>query len=34
VDGKLKELAEGLKAFGNEDKKKKRERTIRSKKKD
>jgi predicted ATP-dependent protease len=34
VDAKLKELAEGLKAFGNEDKKKKRGRTTRSKKKD
>ena len=30
----LKELAKGLKAFGNEDKKKKRGRTTRSKKKD
>jgi lon-related putative ATP-dependent protease len=34
VDAKLKELAEGLKAFGNEDKKKKKGRTTRSKKKD
>ena len=33
VDAKLKELAEGLKAFGNEDKKKKKGRTTRSKKK-
>jgi lon-related putative ATP-dependent protease len=34
VDAKLKELAVGLKAFGNEDKKKKKGRTTRSKKKD
>jgi len=34
VDAKLKKLAEGLKAFGNEDKRKKKGRTTRSKKKD
>jgi len=33
VDARLKELAEGLKAFGNEDKKEKKGRTARSGKK-